>query len=147
VRVNITRARIRAFTIIEILMVVTIIGTLALIAIPRLARFIDQMNVNGAARQAASVIVTARAAAIAQSRHAAVHIDERRATIAAHIGGDTIVARNLGEMFGVTISATRDSMAYSPIGLGYGAANLRIIVRRGLASDSVVTSRVGRVRW
>lgn len=125
----------------------TIVGVLALIAIPRVARVIDQMNVRSAARHAASVIVTARAAAIAQSRHAAVHINTKTATMAAHFGEDTILSRNLGEMFGVTMSATRDSMAYSPIGLGYGAANLRLIVTRGKAADTVVTSRVGRVRW
>ena len=128
-------------------MVVTIIGMLALVAIPRFARIADQLNVNGAARQAASVIVTARASAIAHSRNTAVHISEKTGSVAAHVEGDTIVSRNLTEMFGVTITSTRDSMAYNPVGLGYGAANLRLIVTRGQAADTVVTSRVGRVRW
>ena len=47
---------------------------------------------------------------------------------------------------GVTLSATRDSMAYAPNGLGYGASNLSIIVRRGAVTDTVVVSRLGRVR-
>jgi hypothetical protein len=46
----------------------------------------------------------------------------------------------------VRLAATRDSMAYLPLGLGYGAANLRAVLTRGRASDTVFVSRLGRVR-
>jgi hypothetical protein len=38
-------------------------------------------------------------------------------------------------------------MAFGASGLGYGAANLRVVVRRGAASETVYVSRLGRVRW
>ena len=135
------------FSLIEMLMVATIVAVLASVMVPRVARMIDQMNVNGATRHAANVFVTARHAAIAHARHASVRIDTRAGRITALLERDTLVSRDLGDMFGVTLAATRDSMAYSSTGLGYGAANLRLIVQRGQAADTVFTSRVGRVRW
>ena len=31
--------------------------------------------------------------------------------------------------------------------LGYGAANLTVVARRGRTADSLVVSRLGRLRW
>ena len=68
------------------------------------------------------------------------------ATLAVHRGPDTLLARALGRLHGVRLSATRDSTAYAGDGLGYGAANLRLVVRRGAAAETVTVSRLGRVR-
>ena len=46
-----------------------------------------------------------------------------------------------------TIAVTRDSITYAPTGLGYGAANTRIIVARGRWADTITTSRLGRVSF
>ena len=142
---RVTRAR-RGVTLIELIAVTGIIAVLASVAIPRAANLIDRLNVDSATRHAAMVFVTARQSAIFQSRIVSVRINPAATTIAAYIGTDTLVSRNLGEMFGVTMTATRDSMSYGPVGIGYGAANLSLIIRRGQAADTVVTSRVGRVR-
>ena len=58
---------------------------------------------------------------------------------------ELIVVR-LGSSHGVMLSASRDSMAYAPNGLGYGAANLTIILRRGESAETIFVSRLGRVR-
>jgi hypothetical protein len=44
------------------------------------------------------------------------------------------------------MSASRDSMAYFPDGLGMGGANLTVIFRRGGAADTVLGSREGRIK-
>jgi len=37
-------------------------------------------------------------------------------------------------------------MAYAPNGLGYGASNLTVVLRRGSAAETIFVSRLGRVR-
>ena len=52
----------------------------------------------------------------------------------------------LRDLFGVTLASSRDSLAYSATGLGYGVTNASLVVRRGLAAETVSVSRTGRVR-
>ena len=134
-------------TLIEVMVVMGIIAVLAAVSIPRAAKYLDRIQVSGATREIASVFATARMAAVARASLVSVLIDQTAGTITAVSGTDTVVTRKIGESFGVTMRATRDSMSYSSIGLGYGAANLRVIVSRGDAADSVVTSRLGRIRF
>ena len=60
---------------------------------------------------------------------------------------DTVFARDVGATRRTTIAVTRDSITYAPTGLGYGAANTRIIVARGRWADTITTSRLGRVSF
>jgi hypothetical protein len=46
----------------------------------------------------------------------------------------------------VRLSTSRDSIAFDVRGLGYGAANLTLVARRGSAAETLVVSRLGRVR-
>lgn len=128
-------------------MVTAIVAVLAAVSIPRAGRYLDQIQVAGAAREVATVFATARMAAIARSALVTVRIDVARGTVTAVIGADTVVTRAVVQSFGVKLESTRDSMSYNAVGLGYGAANLRVIVSRGGAADSVVTSRLGRIRY
>ena len=137
----------RGTTLIELVVVVGIVAVLAAISIPRATRYMDRIQVSGATREVATVFATARMAAIAHTSLVSVLIDEGTGTISAVRGRDTVVTRTVGKNFGVTLTATRDSMSYNSVGLGYGAANLRVIVSRGAFADSVVTSRLGRIRY
>lgn len=134
-------------TLIELVVVTAIVAVLAAVSIPRAAGYLDRIQVAGAAREVATVFATARMAAIARSSMAAVRVDAASGTVTAVIGTDTIISRKVGKSFGVKLETTRDSMAYNAVGLGYGAANLRVIVSRGKAADSVITSRLGRIRF
>jgi hypothetical protein len=37
-------------------------------------------------------------------------------------------------------------MSYTALGIGFGAANLRVIVSRGASADTITVSRLGRVK-
>jgi hypothetical protein len=66
--------------------------------------------------------------------------------IAVIAGEDTLRKAEIGLEHDVRLSTTRVRMIYSATGVGYGAANLSVVVRRNSAADTVVVSRLGRVR-
>ncbi len=49
---------------------------------------------------------------------------------------------------GVTLTASRSVIRIYSNGMGLGAANTKLVVRRGAAAESLTTSRLGRLkRW
>jgi len=136
-----------AFSTHEMMLVLLILGLLAAVGLPRAARQLDRIHARGAAAEVVSVLATARHAAIRQGRRTAVRFDRPRARVTVHAGSDTLLVRPLAGTHRVTLAATRDSLAYRADGLGFGAANTSIVVRRGAAAETVVVSRLGRVRW
>jgi prepilin-type N-terminal cleavage/methylation domain-containing protein len=136
----------RAFTLLELVIVLAAIGILAAVAIPRAARFLDGIVVRGAAGEVSMACTLARHLAIQRSARASVGFDSAAATVAVHVGPDTVRVLDLGRVHGVELRATRAAIAYGPTGLGYGASTATVIVARGSAADTIYVSRLGRVR-
>ncbi|MGV3707401.1 MAG: hypothetical protein ACO1Q7_01075 [Gemmatimonas sp.] len=133
-------------TLVELLVIISITGALAAIAFHAMTQQLDRMAVRQASRAARDVFAAAREYAVSGGTRTAVQVIPASATLTAHADADTILSRPLATLHGVTLSASRDSMAYSPSGLGYGASNLRIIVSKRAAVETVTVSRLGRVR-
>jgi hypothetical protein len=112
----------------------------------RIGTIRDRMSVRSATTEAVAAFAGARRWSIARAARTAVLIDQTNASIVVQSFADTIAYRRLRDVHGVTITASRDSMAYAPNGLGYGASNLTLVLRRGAAAETVVVSRLGRVR-
>src|SRR6185503_9900565 len=136
-----------AFTLPELAIVLAIVGVLLGLAIPTLVSAADRAAVRAAVADAAAVFVIARESAVHARRAAAVHVDTAAGVIRAARGGEVLLSRDLRARHGVRIAATRDSMAYDARGLGIGAANLSLVVRRGRVTDTLYVSRLGRIRW
>ena len=135
-----------AFTLIELTISLCILSILSAIAVPRAESFLDSIRVHGAVMEIESLFSTARHLAIARGSQVAVGIDSSRTTIAVSAGEDTLRKVDVGLDHGVRFSTTRSRMVYSATGVGYGAANLSVVVRRNSAVDTVVVARLGRVR-
>jgi prepilin-type N-terminal cleavage/methylation domain-containing protein len=135
-----------AFTLIELAVTICIMSILSAIAIPRAGRILDGIQVSGAVVEIASLFNTARHMAIAASTRTSVEIDTATRTIRVVRGDDTLRKRELGKTHDVRLSATRPRMTYSATGMGYGAANLSVVVRRNQSADTVFVSRLGRLR-
>jgi Tfp pilus assembly protein FimT len=135
------------FTLFQILVAASIMGLLAALGISRINARLDSMAVHGAAADIAGAFALARQAALVRSAYVAVHVDSGRRSVSVASGTDTLLKRLVGTVHGVSLRSNRDSMSYDPIGLGFGAANQSIIVSRGSAVDTVVISRLGRVRY
>jgi prepilin-type N-terminal cleavage/methylation domain-containing protein len=136
----------RGFTILELTVTVCILSILSAITIPWAGGVLDRVRVRGAAVEIESVFGAARHIAIARATHAVVEIDTVARSINVSVGSDTVRKRDIGAAHDVLLSATRTRMSYSPTGIGYGAANLSVVVRRNRAVDTVFVSRLGRVR-
>lgn len=136
----------RGTTLVEQMVVLTLLGLLAGIVFRSVRQSLDHLAVHSASRDARDTFAAAREHAVAAGERTAVQIDPARAELSVHAGGDTIAVRPVGALHGVSVSSSRDSMAYTPSGLGYGAANLRLILTRGTSAETVTVSRLGRVR-
>jgi Tfp pilus assembly protein FimT len=131
---------------LELVTVLALTALLLAIAIPRVHQVVERAAVRGAVADFVTTLSVARQTAVSRGG-AAVAIDAGSASVYVLRAGDTLVSRRLGSVFGVTVRATRDSLAYDARGLGIGAANLTFVVARGSTADTVVVSRLGRVRW
>lgn len=133
-------------TLIEIGVTLGILGLMAGLTFPRFGSYRDRVAVDAATSSTLSLLATARHAALRRATRTAVHLDTLTATVFVVAGIDTLERRPLRDVHGVVFSTTRDSIAYSASGLGYGAANTQIVLRRGSAADTISVSRLGRAR-
>jgi len=134
-------------TLIELCLVVTIIGLVATIAVRQFGLYLDRAAARAAIVEAAAVVSRARDEAVARRIPASVKLDTTGDALELRMGGVTVSRAALGHAHGVSLSANRESLAYDVRGLGYGAANLTLVARRGRAAESLVVSRLGRLRW
>ncbi|HMI54763.1 MAG TPA: prepilin-type N-terminal cleavage/methylation domain-containing protein [Gemmatimonadaceae bacterium] len=135
-----------AFTILELTLTMLILSVLSAIAMPSIGRLLDKIHVRGAVLEIESLFSSARHIAIARSAQTTVDIDTVARTISVSVGTDTVRKGEIGAEHGVELAATRARMSYSAAGMGYGAANLSVFVRRSSAVDTVFVSRLGRLR-
>ena len=136
----------RAFSAIELTIVIGVVSVLSAIAMPGMTGLLDRMRVRAAVTQIESLFGAARNIAIARSSVASVEIDTVAGTISVTLDRDTLRRGDIGIEHAVRLSTNRVSMAYSPTGIGYGAANLSVVVRKSSVADTIVVSRLGRVR-
>lgn len=135
-----------AITLPELLIVLAIIGTLLALAVPPIAASADRAAVHAAAQDIETAFAGARDEALARRSPVWVVFDTAGGVIRVRPERGGTRTRALGSLYGVVLRSTRDSMSYSGWGVGAGAANLTVVVGRGRARDTLVVSRLGRVR-
>ena len=134
------------YTVTEMVVVLMIAGVLMGIAFPRGVLLLDRIVVKSAASDVQATLSLARSLALAGGAAVAVDVDSATGTLRVRRGPEILHTRGIGHAHGVKVRATRDSLTYSAYGLGRGAANLSIVIRRGAAAETVFVSRLGRVR-
>ncbi len=134
------------FTLLDQLLVMGLIAVLCTISLQHIGALRDRLAVRSARGSVTDAIALAREHANASGVRTAVRFNSIAGEVLAHAGADTLVRAPIHDLLGVALDATRDSMAYQPSGLGYGAANMRIVLTRGAHHDTITISRLGRVR-
>lgn len=136
----------RAFTLPELVLVVALVGAVLAFAAGAWRALADRARVRMAAADLTSILADARDEALARQTVVTARLDTADGSVTLRSGRDTIGRRPLGALHGVHLKVTRDSIAYSALGLGRGLANARLILARGSAAETVWVSRLGRVR-
>jgi Tfp pilus assembly protein FimT len=136
----------RGTTLIEQLIGLSLLSLLFGISVHGASTLRDRLALRAARHAVRDALAFARERAIAGGTRVAVRIDRSHARLLVHIGPDTLYRAALSETWGVALDATRDSTAYGASGLGVGAANLSLVVRRGTLADTITVSRLGRVK-
>ncbi|HEY8165941.1 MAG TPA: GspH/FimT family pseudopilin [Gemmatimonadaceae bacterium] len=134
------------FNIIELTIVVGVIGILAATVTPTAGRFLDSIEVRGAVTEIESLFSLARHVAIAHGAQSSLVIDGPNGTLTVVVGADTVRRREVAAAHRVRLTANRTTVTYSPTGIGFGASNLSLVVSRNNITDTIVVSRLGRVR-
>jgi prepilin-type N-terminal cleavage/methylation domain-containing protein len=133
------------FTLLEVTVVLVVAAILVAIAAPPAAAALDGARVRSAKTDVVAAFAAARLRASLQGLTTRVVVEPSTGAIRVEGPGVRMV-HPVELTHGVRLDATRDSMTYGPGGLGFGAANLRIIIARGQAAETVSVSRLGRVR-
>jgi type II secretory pathway pseudopilin PulG len=136
----------RGTTLNELLVVVIVVAALTTIALPRFRRASDRFAARAAIQEASSLFSFGRRSAISRRVTVGVIMDTAGSTIIVRIGPTELARRDFRARYGVSMTASRDSMSYDPRGLGYGAANLTVVAKRGQGAETLFVSRLGRVR-
>ena len=134
------------YTVVELLLVVMIAGIVMAIAVPRGLSMLDRIAVHSAAGDVHATLSLARSLARSGNAAVAIDVDSASGILRVRRGVEILMSRNIGHAHGVRLDRTRDSLTYDARGLGRGAANLSVIIRRRSASETVFVSRLGRVR-
>lgn len=133
-------------TLVELALVVAIVGLVTIAGVRGIGHHLDRIAVRHAVADAASALARARDEALARHVVVSARIDTGAATLVLRARGERVALYPLGQAHGVALSTTRDSIAFDARGIGYGAANLTLVARRGAAADTLVVSRLGRTR-
>ena len=134
------------FTLIELTLVLLILALTSLIGLREMSVYLDHIATRDAVQLAASTVARARDEAVALHTPVSVRIDTTGAAVELRSRLGLITRARLGDIHGVRLSTTRDSIAFDVRGLGYGAANTTLVAKRGRSADTLVVSRLGRVR-
>jgi len=139
----------RGISVVELVVVLALVGVLTMLVAPRWEPLRDGLAVDRATAEVATFYHTARYAAILRSQMVRMEVgDAMLRAVYEGIRDSTFLQGPGPARLGVTLEASRSTIRIGPNGLGYGAANTRLVLRRGDAADTLTTSRLGRLkRW
>jgi type IV fimbrial biogenesis protein FimT len=134
------------FSLIELVLALAVAGLLLLIAVPRLSRAMDQIEVDAATAQVVGAHQRARMMAIARGQVLTLVIDSAQLAIASRAGGTPLWLQHGPAAAGVTLSGSTRRFTFAPTGVTLGLSNASLVLSRGASQRTVLVSRLGRVR-
>ncbi len=140
------------FTLIEMLIVIVMIGLMLTVALPYLRNSSVKESVRGAMDAIASLHAVAKQTAIQRGRTTRLVMYTSSGlvyAVARNANGtafDTVGSvHNIVSEFGVTFTTTRDTLTFSPRGLGTETSGTTIIITKSTHADTLSVSAAGRL--
>lgn len=136
------------YTLSEMIVVIAILAVLVALIGPRLGPAFDRIATDGAARHVTTAMAVARAAAVMQGTRARLRIasDSLRVDREEQSGWQPYARWPGPGGAGVALSVSNAEVVFGPLGIGWGPANTRVVLRRGSQIVTITTSRLGRVK-
>ena len=141
------RARV-GFSLMELLIVITIVGILILVLVPRIGPTTARREVHGAAEAFASMFRQARASAVQQRQTVTLSFNAGVATLLVSPGGalDTIgTPMNFPGDFGLTPTVSSATIVVAPTGMVSAGAPFTFTATKRGQSRSVMVTGAGRI--
>ena len=137
----------RAFTIIELITVMSIMGILAVIALPKFVETVRNSKVRSARDEVVSYFMRAHAVAIQRGQRTHVRITGDRMSVVTDDAGveQTVLASDLYATHGVSLYSSQTEFTYDPRGFAQNVAGGgRVVVTREDRSRPVCLTGLGK---
>src|SRR3977135_3800199 len=136
----------RGLTIAELVVVLAILAIVTAVTLPRLAGFRDWVAVNTAAQEVTAAVAVARHSAVMQGTRSRVVIGADSLRIDRWVGDSWGAAQRWPgpDRHGVALEVSNPVVVFDAIGLGWGASNTTVVLRRGTRVEKITLSRIGR---
>src|SRR5256885_10988443 len=138
----------KGFTLFELIVLIAIAAMLVSFWVRRGARLMDWIETERAVRDVTTGLDVGRNGAVLQSTRARITLDP-----------DTLKIDRFGAQgwepwwrtpgpssHGVTLATSNPVVIFGPTGMGWGASNTTVVLRRGSQAETITMSRVGRVK-
>jgi prepilin-type N-terminal cleavage/methylation domain-containing protein len=138
------------FSLTELLVAMLIIALLAGIAFPRMRGLRDWIATDQAAREVTTALAVARHAAATHATRARLLIasDSLRIEGFGPTGWEPWWSAPGPAHLGVALTLSNATIVFGATGMGWGASNTTVTLRRGSQVETITVSRVGRIkRW
>jgi prepilin-type N-terminal cleavage/methylation domain-containing protein len=133
-------------TLPELMLSLAVGAILLTMAVPRLIRAIDQIEVDAAVGRVVGAHQRARMMAVARGEVLTLGVDSARLSIVSRSGGAPLWLHEGPAESGVTLAGPTRHFTFSPSGVTLGLSNASLVLSRGTSVRTLVFSRLGRVR-
>lgn len=141
-----------AFTIIELLIVVSIIGIVAMMGLPRASKIMAANEMRSAKLEVKSALVLARSSAVQNGAFAQFVRAGNIISVTADSAGQQVLLGSVNDIFAghkVLVTSSMTTIRFDPRGFAFGISGAPfyqvIRISRGSLSDSICVTRLGRI--
>ncbi|HEX6942877.1 MAG TPA: GspH/FimT family pseudopilin [Gemmatimonadaceae bacterium] len=142
----------RGYTLTEMLIVVSVVGLLTLVAIPRFSGLVERNKLSAAREELAAAIATARAAAVQKGRTATLFLSGNQmwvTVVTSNAGATTTIVpvRSFSSLYNVSVTSTAPTVTFDMRGFANPrlAATGKFVISGASKKDSVCITTAGQI--